>query len=117
MKKLILLLLFVPLLLIAQKDINVRDTTLNTQTDIWMTKISSDPELRIKMMDMMLNKTTGNKEEMSKLAKCMMDNPEMHRVIIAVQLEKSENFSSKPRGLMQDSVKGKKEYNMKQVVK
>jgi len=40
---------------------------MNDQLKEWMSKISSDSEMRSQMMDMMIEKTKGNKEELMKL--------------------------------------------------
>jgi hypothetical protein len=106
MKSLILFfVLFIPFSLIAQD--NVSTATTNDQTDIWMTKISSDSELRSKIMDKMIEKTDGNKEEMMKLVIPILSNPEMNKLIMAANYGEAENknISIEPRGIMKDDSK------------
>ena len=105
MKNLILFaLLLIPFSLIAQIEVENRKTSLKDQSDQWMTKISSDSELRGTMMDMMIEKTSGNTEEMMKLVNSMLSNPEMHKMILAANTGRAENeiISLDPRGIMND---------------
>jgi hypothetical protein len=104
MKNLILfIILFVPFSLFAQDSVNT--ATLNDQADVWMTKISSDSEMRGKMMDLMIEKTKGNEEEMMKLVNPMLSNAEMHKMIFATRTGRAENenISIEPRGVMSGS--------------
>jgi len=120
MKNLILIIvLLAPFSLFAQNKVEARSTTVNDQTDFWMNKISSDSEMRVKMMDMMVNKTSGSKEEMMKLVNSVLNNPEMNKMIFAVNNVKTENedISLKPRGTMSDSVKVKEMMKVKTVPK
>ena len=106
MKNLILfLVLFIPFSLFAQD--NVSTATLNDQADIWMTKISSDSEMRGKMMDLMIEKTNGNEEEMMKLVNPMLSNAEMNKMKFATNSDKAENenISIEPREMMSGSGK------------
>jgi hypothetical protein len=59
------------------------------------------------MMAMLLDKTNGDKAEMAKLGKTIMDNPEMNSMITGMMQRKtnSGNMSIKPRGMMKDSTK------------
>jgi len=50
---------------------------MNDQLKEWMNKISSDSEMREQIVDMMIEKTKGNKEEMSKLVNSFTSNPEL----------------------------------------
>lgn len=108
----LLLVLLIPFSIIAQNKVDVGKTAMNDETSVWMDKISSDPDLRGKMMDMMIDKTKDNKEEMTKLANTMMDNAEMHKIMLAMHPVKSEteNISLEPRSMMNDSVKVMKMY-------
>jgi hypothetical protein len=109
MKNLILfIVLFIPFSLFAQD--NVSTATLNDQTDLWMTKISSDSEMRVKMMDLMIEKTNGNEEEMMKLVNPMLSDTEMHKMIFATNTDKAaennnDNISIEPREMMSGSGK------------
>ena len=118
MKNLILFaLLFIPFSLIAQIEVDNRKTSMNDQTDQWMTKISSDSEMRTKMMDMMITKTRGNKEEMMKLVNSMLNNPEMNKMILANNPGKADNnnISVEPRGVKNESIKVGEVYTTKPV--
>ena len=74
-----------------------------------MTKISSDPELRFSMMTMILDETKGNKEEMSKLGKTILDNPGMNSIMASMIRRKtnSENMSAPSRTMMGGSSNAK----------
>jgi hypothetical protein len=118
MKNLILfVLLFIPFSLIAQIEVDNRKALMNDQTDQWMTKISSDSEMRTKMMDMMITKTSGNKEEMMKLVNSMLNNPEMNKMILANNPGKTDNndISVEPRGVKNESIKVGEVYTTKPV--
>ena len=120
MKNLILLLvLIIPFSMLAQIKVESSNATVNDQTDEWMTKISSDSEMRETMMDMMIEKTSGNQEEMMKLVNSMLSNPEMHEMILATNTGRAENeiISLEPRGMMSDSIKVGKVYTPQPVQK
>jgi len=108
MKNLIVLLvLFIPFSLIAQVTPSVNSVKMDDQTVEWMTKIASDSELRGQMMTMMIDKTKGDKVEMTKLVNSLMDNPETQKTMQAVHPENSDNnnISLEPRGMSGDSKK------------
>lgn len=110
MKNLILLfVILVSFSLFAQDRNESSNIKTDNETNIWMNKISSDSEMRIKMMDMMMEKTSGNKEEMMKLAASIINNPEMNKMIIAENNAKTgkRNISLQPQshGMMGDTVK------------
>jgi len=108
MKNLILLLvLFIPLSIIAQDKVDVNKAVMNDQTDEWMTRISSDSEMRGIMMNMMIEKTKDNKVEMRKLINCMLNNSEMNKMMLTADYGKAENenISIAPRGIITDSIK------------
>ena len=121
MKNLILfLVLFIPFSIIAQSKVESGNATVNDQTDEWMTKISSDSQMRVTMMDMMIEKTSGNTEEMMKLVNSMLSNPEMHKMIFATNSGRVDNeiISLEPRGMMMsDSIKVGKVYTTQPVPK
>jgi hypothetical protein len=81
MKYLILFLVVISLPLFAQKHKKIIKVDIKIQMTEWMAKISSDPELREAMIEMILDNTRGNKEEMTKFGKTMMDNQEMNTII------------------------------------
>lgn len=108
MKNLIVLaLLFIPFSLFAQIQVENRKTSMNNQTDEWMVKISSDSEMRVKMMDMIVEKTKGNIEEMKKIANAVSNNPELHKMIVENYPERasSNNISVEPIGINSDTIK------------
>ena len=91
MKNLILLIaLFIPFSLIAQDNVAITSIKLDDQTLQCMTTISSDSEMRGKVMEMMLYQTKDNEVEMTKLMNTMMANPEMHKMMMAMRPDKSE---------------------------
>ena len=105
MKYLTLFLLITFLPLFAQSN-KVNDTTaLEIQTKEWMTKISSDPKMRGAIMAMILDETTGNKEEMMKLGKTIRDNPDMNSIIAGMMQRNtnSDNMTVPSRDMMGDS--------------
>jgi hypothetical protein len=113
MKNLIML-----LILIFSFSLNAQDKTDTgkeaNQTEELMNKIAADPEMRSKMMNLMIAKTTGSKAEMQKLVNSFLDNPEMKKMIFAAgfTVNESEKISFQPRGIMSDSVSLKKTYKM-----
>ena len=118
MKNLILfILILIPFSLLAQIQVEDKKTSMNNQTDEWMVKIASDSEMRIKMMDMMITKTSGNKEEMMKLVNSMLNNPEMNKMILANNPGKADNndISVEPRGVKNESIKVGEVYTTKPV--
>ncbi|HRN25444.1 MAG: hypothetical protein IT276_09015 [Ignavibacteriaceae bacterium] len=103
MKNLIVfVMMFIPFFVIAQNKVDITDSKMDKQTQEWMTKISSNSEMRSTMMKMMIDETKGNKEEMTKLVNCIMDNPEMKKTMQAVQPE-NNNISVEPRKMMNDN--------------
>jgi len=120
MKNLILILvLLIPFSLFAQDKDYVNSTTINEQTDVWMTKISSDSEMRGTMMGMMIDKTQGNQEEMQKLVNIIIADPEMSKMITnkTVAEANNETVSIKPRGMTAESPGTSKMYNTPPVQK
>ena len=107
MKYLILFIVVMSLPLTAQEKKNSDKSALNIQAKEWMNKISSNSEMREEMMTMLLDKTKGNKEEMMKLGRKIMDYPEMSSVISGMMKEKknTNNMNIEPRGMMSDSTK------------
>ncbi len=115
------LVLLIPFSLFAQTKVETVSTTADVQTDVWMNKISSDSELRGRMMEMMIAKTSGDKEEMMKLVNSMLSNTEMHQMIISdknTETAKEDNtVELQPRGMMNDSDKSKEMMKTKPVIK
>lgn len=120
MKNLIVvLMLFLPFSLFAQSNIESRSISADEQ--IWMNKISSDSEMRGKMMDLMIVKTSGNKEEMMKLVNSILSNPEMKKMITTEINAKTGNASGSlepdARGTMNESDKTREMTKIKPVPK
>ena len=84
-----------------------RKASMNDQTDDWMVKISSDSEMRVQMMDMMVEKTKGNTEEMNKIVNSISKNPELQKMIAEAYPEKAggDNMSVEPLGITNDNSK------------
>jgi len=62
--------------------------------------------MRGQMLDMMIEKTKGNKKEMMKLVNSFIGNAEMKRMIMDTRFQSTNNeYSLQPRGIMDDSVK------------
>lgn len=108
MKNLVLLLVvFTSFSLFAQVQVDDRKTSMNDQTDEWMVKISSDSEMRVQMMDLIVEKTKGNEEEMRKIVNSISNNPELQKMIVEAYPEKAsgENISIEPLGVANDNIK------------
>jgi hypothetical protein len=105
MKYLILFLVVISLPLLAQKKKNNVKIDVKIQMTEWMAKISSDPEMREAMIEMILDNTRGNKEEMTKFSRTIMDNPEMNSIIAGLVQRKtnSENVSVRSSNKTGDS--------------
>ena len=116
MKNLILILfVFTSFSLFAQDDSNI--AVVSDASDEWMTKIASDSQLRGKMMDLMIQKTKGNQEEMRKLVDQMLSDPEMHKMIMASTTGRAvnENITVEPREIKSDNIKVGKVYSTEPV--
>ncbi|MFZ0453753.1 MAG: hypothetical protein WCE54_20445 [Ignavibacteriaceae bacterium] len=109
MKYLILFLVVISLPLFAQDKKENDKTALDIQAKEWMTKISSDPEMRNAMMAMILDETNGNNAEMSGLAKTIMDNPGMNSIITGMMQRNthSKNMTVPSLDMMRDSTSAK----------
>ncbi len=112
MKNLILIVVtLVPFLLFAQ-DKNESKVKMDNEINIWMNKISSDSDMRVQMMNMMMDKTSGDKEQMMKLVKSIIGNPVMNKMILAENnagTDKTDmSLEPKSRPMMNDSEKEKK---------
>jgi len=108
MKKLILLLvLLISFSILAQNKNESKSALVNDQTDAWMTKISSDPEMRGMMMNMMIVKTKGNEEEIQKLVNSMLADPEINKMITRKNTKRANNETVfvEHRGMLPDSIK------------
>jgi hypothetical protein len=106
MKNLILFALLIPFSLLAQIEVDNRKTSINDQTDDWMVKISLDSEMRVQMMDMIIEKTKGNTEEMQKLANSMSNSPELRKMIAEGYPERAggNDLSIDPLGIVKENI-------------
>jgi phage pi2 protein 07 len=112
MKNLILIfVILVSFSVFAQDNNESSKTKTEAETNAWMNKIASDSEMRVKMLDMMMDKTSGNKEEMMKLVNSILSNPEMNKMIStqnnAKTGRKGTSLEPKSRGMMNDTLKVK----------
>ena len=106
MKNLVLLfVVFISFSLFAQDDSNY--ALINDGADEWMVKISTDSEMRVKMMDMIIDKTKGNEIEVRKIVNSISNNPKLRQMIVDTYSEKTnaENISIEPIGFDKDSIK------------
>lgn len=112
MKNLILIfVILVSFSVFAQDNNESSKIKTEAETNAWMNKIASDSEMRVKMLDMMMDKTSGNKEEMMKLVNSILSNPEMNKMIStqnnAKTGRKGTSLEPKSRGMMNDTLKVK----------
>lgn len=113
MKNLILfLILFIPFSVIAQNE-KSSSALVNDQTDKWMTTISTNPEMRGKMLDMMIVETKDNQKEMQKLVNSLLADPEMNKMITRTNTKRANNETVyiEHHGIASDSSKVGKMYN------
>jgi len=108
MKNLIMILvLILSISLFAQDKENVNSAVMNDQTELWMNNISSDSEMRVIMMDMIIENTKGNEVEMVKIVNSILNDPELYQMIVENYpgKESSQNITINPLGFNKDSVK------------
>ena len=107
MKNLILFALLIPFSLFAQIQVEDRKTSMNNEADDWMAKISSDSEMRVQIMDLMVEKTQSNPEEMKKLANSISNNPELVKIIVNATPERAgiDDLSIDPLGVKKNDIK------------
>jgi len=106
MKNLVLVfVVFISFSLFAQDDSDI--AVVNNAADKWMIKISSDSEMRVEMMDMIIVKTKGNEGEMKKIANRISNDTELYQMIVGTFPGKasSENLSIETLGISKDSIK------------
>jgi hypothetical protein len=112
-----LLILLIPFLLLAQNKDESGTTGISNDAGIWMDKISSDSEMRVEMINMIIGKTTGNNEERLKLVDAILNNTEMREMIFSENNIKSRDgdISVEPRGMTSGVVKEKEMSGVKTV--
>jgi hypothetical protein len=84
-----------------------RKASMNDQTNDWMVKISSDSEMRVQMMDMIIEKTKGDAVEMNNLANSISNSTELRQMVIDTNPERAggEKISIEPLGITIDNTK------------
>ena len=110
MKYLIIFLIVTSFAAVAQDKKSDIKPVAGVQAQEWMTKISSDPEMRTAMFSMIIDKAKEDKNEMTKLGRIALDSPEMNSVITGMMKDKMNigDMSIKSRGMMGDSTKAMK---------
>jgi hypothetical protein len=90
----------------ARNKKSSKKADLKIQASEWMARISSNPEMRKEMIEMILDETKGNKEEMTNFVRTLMDNPEMNSIISGlIQLKIiNDNISIRPLVMTGDSI-------------
>ncbi|KUG25688.1 hypothetical protein ASZ90_004486 [hydrocarbon metagenome] len=79
-------LLLIPLLLLstnhfAQERIDVKSEIVSDQANHWMMNIATNPQMRLEMMQMMIDHTMDKPDEMLQLVNQIMNNSEMDKMI------------------------------------
>ena len=97
------LVLFLTVSIFAQEKINPV-TKSSDQMNEWMKNIASDSSMRATMMEMMINKTKDNPEEMMVLVNLVLSNTEMHKMIMKAS-KTGDNNSLEMPGMMNESKK------------
>jgi hypothetical protein len=102
-----LFLVVISLPLFAQKKKNDIKIDPRIQMTQWMAKISSDSELRSAMIEMILDNTRGNTEEMTNFVRTIMGNPGMNSIITEMLQPQNlgNNISIRPQTIADDSSK------------
>lgn len=79
-----LLFTFVSSINAQEKPIETKEMKMMMHADDMqncMDKIAADSTMRLKMMNMMMNKCKDDKEGMMQMGRMLMDNPEMHKMM------------------------------------
>lgn len=84
-----LLVLLIPHLIVAQHTVDINYAKLDDQTVGWIDKIASNPDARLMMMEMMLNKT-DNVVEMRNLVNTFMKNSNMQKFMMNTPIRKNK---------------------------
>ncbi len=105
-----LLFAFVPIINAQEKPTEKKDNQMMMQNDDMqkcMDKIASDSTMRMQMMDKMMTHTKDDNEGMMQMCKSMMDNPEMHKMM----MEMMHNEGMMEGGMMNHKMMDKKMTN------
>jgi hypothetical protein len=105
MKYIFILIAIMTLTILPQSKTEQKVSSITVQDKEWMTKISSDYEMRNTMVTMILDKSSGSKEELTRIAKTILNNPGMNSVLTGMLKEKSNNrsISTEARGVSVDT--------------
>lgn len=100
-------LLLIPLLLIstnhfAQDKADVKAELVTDQANHWMTNIATNSQMRLEMMQMMIEQTVDKPDEMRLLVNQILSHPEMNNMIrkVSFQETNSANNSMKMTDMM-----------------
>lgn len=105
-----LLFTLVPFTNAQEKPVEKKDNKMMMQNDDMqncMDKIASDENIREMMMQKMMKHSEGNSESQMKMCKMMMDNPEMHKMMMNMMNEKGmmQGNGMMKDGMMKDTTK------------
>ncbi len=96
MKNIILItLLLISTNYFAQDKVIVKSEAVNEQTNNWMTNIATNSQLRLDMMQMMIEQTVTNPDEMQLLVNQILNNSEMKTMIRKSSFQEN-NAKTKP---------------------
>lgn len=108
MKSLILIaLMLISTNLFAQERAVVKSESATDQANHWMNNIASNSEMRLHMMQLMIDHTMDKPDEMMQLVDKILSNSEMKKMINTSTLNKSNNL------MMMPPMTGKSDYIMK----
>lgn len=92
-------LFLIPLLLIstnyfAQDKAAVKTELVTNQANHWMTNIATNSQMRLEMMQMMIEYTIDKPDEMQLLVNQILSNPEMNNMIRKVSFQETNNANN-----------------------
>lgn len=92
-------LLLIPLLLfstnhVAQERIDVKSEIVSDQENHWMTNIATNPQMRLEMMQMMIEQTVDKPEEMQLLVNQILSNPAMNNMIRKTSFQETNSTNN-----------------------
>lgn len=79
---------------VAQENTQTTNVILSEQKKEWMADIAANPELRLEMIQMMIDQTTDKPKEMQLLIDRIMSNPQMKNMLGRVSYRDSMNNNS-----------------------
>ncbi|HZW38575.1 MAG TPA: hypothetical protein VFF33_04670 [Ignavibacteriaceae bacterium] len=123
LKKYFIFLFASSLLFLISSQINAqeREPKVDKNTQNCMEKIAADSTLRVQMMNMIMERTHGNKEAMMCMCQTIMINPEMHKTMMNMmkkdgKMQDGMNPNMKHE-MMSDSAKDGMNHNMNSEMK